>query len=99
MASPRPELDPHLQSPARLRLMTTLTAVSEVEFATLREALDVADSVLSKHIGLLAGSAYVRSRKGVHAGRRTTWVSITAKGRKVLGQHVAALREIIDGIE
>jgi DNA-binding MarR family transcriptional regulator len=99
MASPRPELDPQLQSPARLQLMTTLTAVSEVEFATLRETLGVADSVLSKHIALLAGSALVRSRKGVHAGRRTTWVSITAKGRKVLLRHVAALREIIDGVE
>jgi DNA-binding MarR family transcriptional regulator len=99
MASARPELDPHLQSPARLRLMTTLTAVSEVEFATLREALDVADSVLSKHIALLAGAGYVRSRKGVHLGRRTTWVSITPKGRTVLRRHVAALREIIEGVD
>jgi DNA-binding MarR family transcriptional regulator len=99
MASRSPQLDPHLQAPARLRLMTLLTAVSEVEFATLREALDVADSVLSKHIALLATAGYVRSRKGVHAGRRTTWVAITGKGRKVLRGHVAALREIIDAVE
>lgn len=99
MAASRPKLDPHLQSPARLRLMATLTAVSEVEFATLREALDVADSVLSKHIALLAGAGYVRSRKGVHAGRRTTWIAITGTGRRVLRQHVAALRGIIDKVE
>ena len=94
-----PRLDPSLQSPARLRLMTMLTAVSEVEFATLREALDVADSVLSKHVALLAAEGYVRSRKGVHAGRRTTWIAITGQGRKILRRHVAALREIIDGVE
>jgi DNA-binding MarR family transcriptional regulator len=80
-------------------MMTMLTAVTEVEFATLRDSLAVADSVLSKHVALLAGEGYVRSRKGVHAGRRTTWIAITAKGRAVLRRHVAALREIIDGVE
>jgi len=95
----RLDLDPHLQAPARLRLMTMLTAVSEVEFATLRDNLDLADSVLSKHVSLLAGAGYVKSRKGTHAGRRTTWISITGTGRKVLKRHVAALRAIIDAVE
>jgi DNA-binding MarR family transcriptional regulator len=92
-------LDPHLQAPARLRLMTMLTAVTEVEFATLRDHLDVTDSVLSKHVSLLAGAGYVRSRKGVHAGRRTTWIAITPTGRRVLRRHVTALRAIIDSVE
>jgi hypothetical protein len=35
----------------------------------------------------------------MHEGRRTTWIAITATGRKVLRRHVAALREIIDGVE
>jgi DNA-binding MarR family transcriptional regulator len=93
------QLDQHLQAPARLKLMTMLTAVSEVEFATLRNSLGVADSVLSKHISLLAGAGYVRSRKGMRAGRRTTWISMTGSGRNVLRAHVAALREIIAGVE
>jgi DNA-binding MarR family transcriptional regulator len=92
-------LDPQIHSPARLRLMTMLTAVSEVEFATLREGLEVSDSVLSKHVAALAGAGYVRSRKGVHRGRRTTWVSLTAKGRRSLRAHVTALREIIADVE
>lgn len=93
------QLDPQLLAPARLKLMTMLTAVTEVEFATLRERLDVADSVLSKHVSLLSGVGYVTSRKGMHAGRRTTWISVTGKGRKVLRAHVAALREIIADVE
>lgn len=92
-------LDQHLLAPARLKLMTMLTAVTEVEFATLRKHLAVADSVLSKHVSLLAGAGYVTSRKGMHAGRRTTWISVTGKGRKVLRAHVAALREIIADVE
>jgi DNA-binding MarR family transcriptional regulator len=93
------EMDPHLHAPARLKLMTMLTAVSEAEFVTLRDGLEVSDSVLSKHVSALAGVGYLRSRKGVHHGRRTTWISLTAKGRRALSNHVAALREIIAGVE
>lgn len=89
------ELDPQIHAPARLRLMTMLTGASEVEFATLREGLEVSDSVLSKHLTALSGIGYLRTRKGVHRGRRTTWISLTSPGRRALGGHVAALREII----
>ena len=93
-----PELDELLQSPARLRLATLLTAVSEAEFATLRDRLEVSDSVLSKHVSALVNAGYVRTRKGVHAGRRTTWIALTSTGRAALTDHVAALRELIAGI-
>ena len=93
------ELDSHLLAPARLKLMTMLTAVTEVEFAVLRDSLGVSDSVLSKHVATLVDAGYARSRKGSHEGRRTTWVAITSTGRKVLRSHVAALREIIEGID
>jgi DNA-binding MarR family transcriptional regulator len=93
------ELDEHLVAPARLRLMTTLTAVSEAEFAMVREALDVSDSVLSKHLGVLEEVGYLRRHKGVHHGRRTTWISLTPQGREALSAHVTALRALIDGID
>lgn len=92
------ELDPHIHTAARLRLMTTLTAVAQAEFSTIRDALGVSDSVLSKHVSALAEVDYVSSRKGVRAGRRTTWISLTATGRGALGAHVAALRELIAGV-
>jgi DNA-binding MarR family transcriptional regulator len=91
-------LDPLLQQPARLALMTMLTAVSEAEFSTLRNELQVSDSVLSKHITALVTVGYAKSRKGMHAGRRTTWISLTSKGRAALSSHVAALRALIAGV-
>ena len=94
-----PGLDPLIHAPTRLQLVTTLTAVSEAEFAVLRDALEVSDSVLSKHVSALAAAAYVRSRKGVHEGRRTTWVTLTDAGRSALAAHVAALRELIDVVD
>ncbi|USQ80861.1 transcriptional regulator [Ornithinimicrobium faecis] len=93
------ELDRHLLAPARLKLATMLTAVSEAEFAVLRDGLDVSDSVLSKHVATLADAGYVRARKGTHEGRRTTWVALSPTGRKVLRHHVAALREIIADVD
>lgn len=93
------ELDVHVVAPVRLKLVTTLTAVSEAEFSTIRESLDVSDSVLSKHLAALESVGYIKRRKGVHRGRRTTWISLTPSGRQALGVHVAALRALIDGVE
>jgi len=92
------ELDEHVVAPARLKLMTTLTAVSEAEFATLRETLNVSDSVLSKHLGALEEVGYLKRHKGNRHGRRTTWIALTPRGRKALRAHVTALRALIDGI-
>lgn len=93
-----PELDRRLLAPPRLKLATMLTSVSEAEFAVLRDGLGVSDSVLSKHVATLADAGYVRSRKGTYEGRRTTWVALSPTGRRVLRNHVAALREIIEGV-
>jgi DNA-binding MarR family transcriptional regulator len=93
------ELDDHVVAPARLKLMTMLTAVSQAEFATIRDALEVSDSVLSKNITALEEVDYVKRRKGVHRGRRTTWVALTPRGRRALSGHVAALRALISGID
>jgi DNA-binding MarR family transcriptional regulator len=79
--------------------MSMLIAVSEMEFSTLREELEVSDSVLSKHIAALVDADYVRSRKGSHLGRRTTWISTTRSGRSALSAHVAALRAIIADVD
>jgi len=93
------ELDVHVVAPVRLKLVTTLTAVSEAEFSTIRKALGVSDSVLSKHLAALENIGYVKRRKGVHRGRRTTWISLTPDGRQALGVHIAALRALIDSVE
>ena len=94
MSSPA-EPDRLIHPPARLRLMTIVASVDEIEFVTLRERLGVSDSVLSKHLAALSDAGYLQTRKGSHDGRRTTWVSGTRKGRRALQRHVAALREMI----
>lgn len=92
-------LDPTIHAPARLQLMTMLAAVTEVEFATLRDGLAVSDSVLSKHVSALVDAGYAKGRKGVREGRRTTWVALTPRGKRALRGHVTALRAIIAQID
>jgi len=99
MARGNQQIDPHIHPPARLQLVTMLTAVTEVEFVTLREALNVSDSVLSKHVSALADVGYVRSRKGTRDGRRTTWIALTTKGERALRDHAAALRALLQVVD
>ena len=63
------QLDPLIHAPARLQVVTTLSAVSEAEFATLRAALQVSDSVLSKHISALADHNLRRPYGKIHWNR------------------------------
>ncbi len=91
-------LDPEIHAPARLQLMTMLSAVNQAEFATLRDRLEVSDSVLSKHLSALSQAGYVTTRKDIFQRKRTTWVKITTGGIRALERHVAALRALIDGV-
>jgi DNA-binding MarR family transcriptional regulator len=91
-----PELDPVIHAPLRLRLCSVLSAVDAVEFSNLRDRLNVADSVLSKHVSTLVDAGYATSRKESLDGRRTTWIALTRQGRAALRKHLAALQALID---
>jgi DNA-binding MarR family transcriptional regulator len=87
-------LDPVIHPPARLQMAALLAAVTEVEFATLREAVGVSDSVLSKHLAALAEAGYVKLRKAAAGGRSRTWASLTRAGRDAFAAHVRALQAL-----
>ena len=59
-----PAFDEVVHAPQRLRTMALLVAVAgQVEFATIRDVLNVADSVLSKHLKVLRDAGVVGCRK------------------------------------
>jgi DNA-binding MarR family transcriptional regulator len=93
-----PKFDELIHAPKRLRLCSMLSGLSEVEFAALRQALGVSDSVLSKQLGALEEAGYVRLRKSAPQGRTRTWAALTAEGRAAFERHVAELRRLADGI-
>lgn len=88
-------LDMILHPPARLQIAAVLAAVSEAEFAKLREVTGVSDSVLSKHLAALSEPGYIKVRKAPVNGRQRTWASLTRKGHKAFAGHMVALHRIM----
>ncbi len=88
------ELDPVIHAPNRLQMCCMLAAVDTIDFATVREALDVSESVLSKHVKTLEEAGYVKVSKAASDGRQRTWLSLTGNGRKAFTAHVAELNRL-----
>ena len=63
-----------------------------VEFAALRDAAGISDSVLSKQSRLLEDAGYVEVRKGAVGRRPRTWFRLTPNGREAFQAHVAWLK-------
>lgn len=80
--------------PTRLRICSILAEVGEAEFAMLRDALTLSDSVLSKHIKVLDQAGFARVRKGSVNTRTRTWVSLTTAGQAAFKAHVDELRKL-----
>lgn len=91
-----PEFNDVIHAPVRLRICAFLDAVSAAEFATIRDMLGVADSVVSKHLKVLQEAGYVKLSKPAGNGRIRTWVELTRDGRNAYSGHVAALRQLVD---
>jgi DNA-binding MarR family transcriptional regulator len=87
--------DEIVHAPKRLQICAILSAVGSADFATVRQGLGVADSVLSKHIRVLHEAGYVDVHKSTCASRVRTSMSLTASGRAAYDGHLAALRAII----
>ena len=91
-----PLFDEIIHAPNRLQICAMLAAVESAEFATIRDTLDISDSVLSKHLKVLQTAGYVAAQKTSGKAPRSTWLSLTGRGRKALAGHLAELRRIAD---
>jgi DNA-binding MarR family transcriptional regulator len=89
-----PSFDAVIHAPARLQACAILSSAEEVEFALLRDALEVSDSVLSKHLKQLEEAGYVKARKANSGGRQRTWLALTGDGRNAFRAHVKALEQL-----
>ncbi len=92
------KLDPIIHPANRLKIIAMLDAMrTDVEFSVLKNALGVSDSVLSKQLKILTKAHYIETKKVLGKGRPSTWVCLTSKGKTAYGEHVAALKAILDG--
>ncbi|HUA27610.1 MAG TPA: transcriptional regulator [Streptosporangiaceae bacterium] len=87
--------DPLIHPITRLSICGLLAAGADwVEFAALRDAAGISNSVLSKQSVALEDAGYVQVRKGAVGRRPRTWFRLTAKGRQALEDHLAWLAQL-----
>lgn len=91
-----PKFDEEIHAPLRLRICAMLAVARSVDFATIKEQLQVADSVVSKHLSRLEDDGYVAMVKVSTGSHPKTWVSLTKTGRAAFEGHIAALKQIAD---
>lgn len=96
-AHARHRLDDVIHAPVRFSIVAALSKVESAEFAAVRDAVELSDSVLSKQAAQLEAAGYVTIRKGYVGKRPRTWLSLTSQGRTAFRNHLAALRDIAAG--
>ncbi|GAA1053858.1 transcriptional regulator [Dietzia natronolimnaea] len=93
----RHRLDEVIHAPVRFSIVAALAGVDDAEFATIRDAVEVSDSTLSKQVAVLEKAGYVKVRKGYVGKRPRTWLALSREGRRAYGSHLEALRAIAGG--
>lgn len=93
-----PTFDELIHAPARLRICGLLRHVDQIEFAVLRDILEISDASLSKHLKTLQKAGYVSLTKN-HSqtrtdARRLTWIQQTRIGRDAFDSHIRELERI-----
>ena len=93
-APPPTPHDDNIAAPLPVSLLATLSEGIELDFATLREILQCADSPLSKSISHLHAAGYVTVRKASLGSRQRTWVRSSGAGREAVAGQLQAVREV-----
>ena len=75
-----------------------LSTRESLEFIRLKSVVGATDGNLGAHLATLEQAGYVKIEKDFVGKKPRTRVAMTAAGRKALAQHVAYLREILEGV-
>jgi DNA-binding MarR family transcriptional regulator len=99
MSHPALQLDDVVHQRVRLGILAVLGEVDRADFAYLKDALDLSDGNLSRHLQVLEEAGLVKVDKQFEGRRPRTWLSATPRGRKALTVELRALRELIDRVD
>jgi DNA-binding transcriptional ArsR family regulator len=80
----------------RLAIVALLAAADWVEFAFIRDRLELSDSALSKQLATLESAGYVALERQLTGRRHRLRARLTPAGRSAFDGHVEALRAIIE---
>lgn len=95
MMTAAPRFDEIIHPSTRLSIVALLAAVDWVDFAFVRDRLELSDSALSKQFATLEDAGYITIDRPVTERRRRVRVRLTPAGRHAFDGHVGALRRIV----
>jgi DNA-binding MarR family transcriptional regulator len=84
----------------RLKIMAALNVLTSdgaIEFTRLKGVVAATDGNLGAHLDTLEKAGYVAIEKLFVGKRPQTRIKATPAGRRAFAEHVAYLREILDG--
>jgi DNA-binding MarR family transcriptional regulator len=88
-------LNKAFESRIRLGIMSILMVNDWVEFATLKEMLNITDGNLASHITALEKAEYLQVKKQFVGKKPNTTYAATVLGRKAFKEHLDALESLI----
>ena len=89
------DLNKAFESRVRLGMMSILLVNDFVDFATLKEQLQITDGNLASHIAALEKLGYIEIRKQFIGKKPNTSYFATKAGKKAFTEHLDALEKLI----
>jgi DNA-binding transcriptional ArsR family regulator len=89
------DVDPVINAPARLAIMTILARGDEVEFSVIGEMLNLTDGNLGAHLRKLEEAGYVKCTKEFRNRKPRTTYRMQTKGRAAFEKHLDTLEKIL----
>ena len=89
-ARDRARFDEIIHPSTRLSIVALLASADWIDFAFVRDRLDLSDSALSKQFSTLERAGYVAVERPTTGRRRRVQVRLTGEGRRAFEGHVAA---------
>ena len=76
------------------------STVDEMQFAALRDTLDISDAACSKHLKVLVNCGYatVEKRESDSSRHMVRWYALTSAGRDAFSGHIAELKRLASGL-
>ena len=92
------EIDPVIHSPTRLKVMTYLYLVENIDFVYLKRVTDFSWGNLSRHLSKLEEVGYVVMEKTFENKKPKTLIRLSDEGREAFQQYKDNLQQIFEGL-
>lgn len=98
-SSKLPEIDRLIHEPARLAILTVLSACRAADFLFLQNATGLSKGNLSVQLSKLEQAGLIRLKKEIVGKKTRTTASLTAKGNKEIAAYWEAMDKLRNGVE